>query len=430
MPISTQFKTKFEGVEGLGEAYTLYTDQQSDPFINSRIEAGGNYHLFVPLYSNKTDANGKPVYTLMAYGVAGRKMDRERMGFSFASLPASRNEFNQLVDESGLESLGRISAVLYEAEYFKECAAARTDAENVAKANGTVVDSGALAVKLNELDMAFHGGTVEGKNVPATRSRLIQNIGICMTMSPILMKLKDSDNADAQYPVTRVTLELTGSKASMMQDVASKITQDDIDRGFVEIVYKYEGKDKKEAGQKARFEYCTKRNWIAEIDSNWWQAHEADIKSKFIVVPKQLQSKNRNITNTPSVPEIFSAFRKYCKKQQVLNSFITEEIGALKYAAKDMLEMPVFTSTPALKDLLTKMTASDDTAAATDVDTSMNAEATTQVPAEEVTNTPVISDTVAAVAESGEDALEATSNFTEEEMNEMLINFDDDPSAL
>lgn len=339
----------FAGDGGLDAGMELKQQQGTDKFLSSYLKENNEYRLFVPIFKK---ADGK--VTVATANVVGRSLDYDALGYSFTLVDYVKNEQNVIIDVTGLDSLARISTVLYEAEYACECMKANRDAEQTARDLRRDVDVVSLNTRLKELDAEYHGTVVNDKKIMPKKNHAVGGISVYIATNLAVLKMEGEDKPESVQP-QRVALILTGPKSKMLANCLKKVTEEDVNRGFIELVYKYEGSSKQEAGMMSKFEYVEPRNWLQNKCQDYWTKNAADLKEHLLYDQEAIAMKNRNLAYSPAVQDVFMAFKKYAKDVEMTLPYIDTKASATKSAAKDMLEYEVFTSYEELNKALIEL---------------------------------------------------------------------------
>lgn len=344
---------KFLGNGGMMEAEELRGQQGTDKFLSSAIDNHNTYRAFVPIVSD-----GRGGYTVAAATVVGRNLDYDALSSSFVLIDYDVNDLGQVRDITGLDRLSRISGVLYEAAYKRAVAREQREARVAAEEMKRPVDEGALSIALNKLDMEYHGGIVNGQRIRPTAKQCIGQVSVTAITNLSVIKIGADGQPEKTTP-TRVALVLSSTKINQFKAGLKKMTQEDIDRGFLEFNYVYDGEDKTAAGRDAKFEYIEPARWLQNTVPLWHGEYGTDIKARLLYSQEQIAAKNRNISFTPDVNDVVIRFKEYVSKQSMLMPYIDTTSTLTKNAAEDLLNYDVVNSYDELRKQLIMLASED-----------------------------------------------------------------------
>lgn len=344
---------KFLGNGGMAEAEELRGQQGTDQFLSNAIGLNNTYRAFVPIISD-----GRGGHTVAAATVVGRNLDFDCLGSSFILIEYDVNDLGQVRDITGLDRLARISGVLYEASYRRSVAREQREAKAEAEEMNRAVDEGALSIKLNELDLAYHGGVVNGQKVRPTKKQCIGPVSVTAITNLSIVKI-NPDGMPEKVSPQRVALVLSSTKINQLKSGLKKMTQEDIDRGFLEFNYVYEGADKPAAGRDAKFEYIEPDRWLQKTTPLWHGEYGTEIKNRLLYTQEQIAAKNRNVSFTLEVNDIVMRFKDYISKQSLLMPYIDTTASLTKNAAEDLLNYEVVNGFESLREQLVKLASED-----------------------------------------------------------------------
>lgn len=346
-------KLKFLGKGGMSESEELKGQQGVDNFISKVVELGCTYRAFIPI----VDIEGS--WTVAAATVVGRPLSYDALNTSFVLVDYTVNELDQVRDVSGLDRLARCSDVLYEAEYRRELAILERDAKQTASDLGRDVDLEKLAIDKRELDLAYHGGKVNGKKILPTKNKIVGPVLVTGISNLSLIKLRPDGSPDDSNP-TRVAVRLSSTKISQFKECLKSITDEDKARGYMECSYSYEGKTKQEAGSNAKFVYVDKSHWLQTMFPNWYGDHGVDVKKRLLYAQEAIAAKNKEVSYTLSVDSVFVQFKEYMNKKAIITfPYIDTESEAVRRAAKDFITYDSVNSYANLRDKLLAMVSSE-----------------------------------------------------------------------
>lgn len=351
----------------MAEAEELRGQQGTDRFLSQVLDNHNQYRVFVPLVDD-----GKGGHTVAAATIVGRNMDFEKMGSSFVVIDYDINDLGQVRDITGLDRLARIAGVMYEAEYRREVAKAKREAQANAEELKRHVDEGALSVQLVNIDAQYHGTKINGQNIPPSKRQAIGQVTVTGITNLSIIKLTATGEPEDTTP-TRVALVLSSVKITQFKEGLRKMTPQDIERGYLEFNYNYDGDDKPAAGRAAKFEYIDPTRWLQTTYPVWYNKNGTNIKDRLLTDPEVIAAKNKNISYTPEVADVVLRFKTYMQNQMILMPYVDTEASLTKNAAEDLLKYEVINSFETLRNKLIELASNGTTEADDQATTSKEA---------------------------------------------------------
>lgn len=331
----------------VGEALQIKDSQGYDQFLSQVISENNTYRLFFYTVDMPEDSsyaiNGRSILGA-AYG--GRNCDPKAVKCSFLPLTNfTRDEFGQLKDCSEMGKYARIASILHEAKYRYAVQQAENEAKKLAEDNGEQVDTVSLADKKRTLDQEYHGATINNVNVPPLYAPVIRGTSVFTFVSAILVKLNpDGSPAKDRAGITRIALNISKKKAQELDECLRKLSPEQLNRPYIEVQYAYNGKDKKEAGQNAHFEYVQDDAQLSSKYPEWWKSKGPIIEDMFIKDAEGIGTKNRNVADPLDEYEVILNFKKYIANNRALCGYMDFEAQNVKNAAEDLLSIDTIRS--------------------------------------------------------------------------------------
>lgn len=326
----------------VGEAMAVKDAQGYDRFLSQAISENNTYRLFFYMVEMPEDSpyaiNGRNVLGA-AYG--GRNCDPKAVKCSFLPLTDfDRDEFGQLKDNSDMGRYARIASIIHEGKFRYAVYQAEQEAKKLAEDNGEPVDAAQLAAKKKTLDEEYHGATVNDVNVPPKYMPVIRGTSVFIFVSAVLVLIDpDGTPSKQRTGIERVSLNISKKKAQELNRVLSRLTPEQLKRGYIEVHYAYNGKDKNEAGRNSAFEYVDESSQLSTKFPDWWKAKGPVIENMMIKDVDAIGSKNRNVANPPDMYEVVMNFKKYLATNRVYANYMDFESSIVKNAAEDLLNI-------------------------------------------------------------------------------------------
>lgn len=382
---------KFMGNGGMKAGIKTKENQGTFTFLSKAVENGNVYRIMFPVIKlspgeEREDGTFVPSkemgiddeFDIQAVTLPGYKMDMDKMGTTFMPLnDYDVTDTGKVLDKGPMPSYSRISRILFDAEYKRECSKAEAEVKREAEELGNELNPVTLNESLRKLDEAYHGAKVNGKNIAPTEQQAINALRVCMFTAGVIFKLEGEVKPSIDCDIIGFSLELNGTKSTQLKTALTKaiaerrekltaiqtkkmsgvpLTEEEmnykhmLDVGYIEVEYAYKGTSKQEAGRAAAFNYCSEAaDATCKKFPEFWAKRRDDIVGRLIYDMETMAAKNRNISMAPSPEKVRLSFLKYCTDQAVLGRYIEfegEEGEAVKRAAADMLKIDGFRKNP------------------------------------------------------------------------------------
>lgn len=378
---------KFMGSGGMKAGIKTRENQGTFTFLSKAVEKDNTYRVIFPVIKlepgeMKEDGTFVPskemglddVFDIQAVTLPGYKTDMDKMGTTFMPLDDfEQTSTGKVLDKGPMPTYSRISRILFDAEYKRECAKAELDAKREAEEMGKQVDPVTLNEKMRKLDEAYHGAKVNGVNIAPTEQQAINSLRVYLFTAGVIYKVEGEVKPAMDCDIVGFSLELNGTKCNQIKTAISKATTERrakltainnkkaagevltdeelnykhmLDKGYIEVEYIYKGATKQDAGRAASFNYCSEASDAScKKFPDFWAKRSGEIYDKLIYDMETMAAKNRNISLAPSQEKVRLSFFKYCKDQAVLGKYVDFEGDAgeaVKRAAGDMLKIDGF----------------------------------------------------------------------------------------
>lgn len=377
---------KFMGTGGMKAGIKTKENQGTFTFLSQAVDKNNTYRICFPVIkktgSYKEDGTFVPSpepgfddeFDIQAITLPGYKTDLDKMGTTFFPLnDYDINEVGKVIDNGILPTYARISKILFDAEYRRECSNKEAQVAKDAADMGQQVDPVTLNTSLKEIEQAYYGAKINGQNVAPSKQQAVNPLRVCIFTAGVIWKLEGETKPSLNEDTIGFSLELNGTKATqlktaitkamaerkdMMEAIARKKMMGNtptpeeenfrhmLDQGYLEVEYVYHGTSKQEAGRSAAFTYCgMESDATCKKFPDYWSKKKDEIIGKLIYDMDTMAAKNRNLSMAPTEDKVRMNFLKYCSENAVLGSYINfegEEADAVKRAAADMLAIDGF----------------------------------------------------------------------------------------
>lgn len=279
-------------------------------------------------------------------------------------------ESGKTFDRGPCATYARISRILYDARYKRDCEAAEVQMVTDAKTMGTTINPVTLNDALTVIKEKYYGVKKNGINVPPNETAAIQPFKICMYTAGILTELDKDLRPDENSDQKGFCMELNGPKTTQLLAAVSKatierkekltalkikkaegveLTEEEknykhcLDRGFIEVEYAYNGATKQLAGKSAAFIYCGEASDSTEYKfKEFWKKSKNSILPRLIYDVETMMAKNNTLSRSATLDKVRAAFFEYCSKEAVLSAYVNLEDDSVKRSAGDILSLDVF----------------------------------------------------------------------------------------
>lgn len=351
--------------------------------LSQEIENNNTYRCWFPVVktSGTEDENGvfipnetmelSDTFDIQAVYLPGYKMDLDMMKTTFyAPDDYEELETGKTFDRGPCATYSRISRILYDARYKRDCEAKELQITADANTMGTTVNPVTLNDALIALKESYYGVKKNGINVPPNQALAIQPFKICMYTAGILTRLDKDLRPDENSDQKGFCMELNGPKTTQLVAAMTKalierkekltalklkiadgkeLTEEEknykhcLDRGFIEVEYAYNGATKQLAGKSAAFNYCGEASDSTEYKfKEFWKKHKDSILPRLIYDVDTLMAKNNTLARSATLDKVRAAFFEYCSKEAILSAYVDLEEDAVKRSAEDILSLNVF----------------------------------------------------------------------------------------
>lgn len=311
-------------------------NQGFDMPLSKVVELGSRNRIFFKTVT----IDGQP--DIVGCGVPGRSLDFEALGAGWISLKEDQIELDdngKLIDKSGLPEWARISHILHEASYKLACSQAEANAKFEAEKLGIDVDQTALSKKLDEIDAQYHGTKENGVSIPATKQPLIGRLVIKNTAQCLVVPINTATNQPEFDKAKKATIEISNTKLTQLANALNDPNYFDPADGYLEVLYNYEGADKKTAGRSASFQGISKDLSLKNKFPAEWEAQGQKLIDGLATTPDAVQARNRSLSFNKSVRDIEASVRKYCATNVGIIASIDMESDDTKRAAKSFVDL-------------------------------------------------------------------------------------------
>ena len=340
-----------------------------DKKLSKTVNLNSDNRLIFKLTPILNEETGKTDYMdLIAASVPGRSCRYDVCGASFIKLSNEQIETDEMTqktkDISGLDAWAKIAKVLHAAECAQKKKLKELEAQALSSATQIPVDQTKLNMEFEKLDLQYFGGKDQlGKNVAPEINPLVSGLQYKMTTQVLVIPMVN-DKPDYEKAQTAF-MELSNTRISELLDIIEDAKYCSIGDEYLEVGYKFFGKDTKEAGRKAKLDGITKEYKLATIDPEGWASGGKRALDKMVKGGNVLQTadlmagRNINLSGTKSVNDIESAIRKYCATNPGIVASINMESDEIKYAAKAFIEKGLVDSIPNIKNSLMELIAKE-----------------------------------------------------------------------
>lgn len=309
-------------------------------------------------------------FQVIASNVVGYKADFNVFGSSMLPCKdAYPGENDKIIDPNHIGDLVPIANILYDAAYKRDCDRKETELKIEAEKMGTELNPATLKEALHKIETEYYGEKVNDVNVPPSKQRIINTMGINNYTAGKIYRLMKDGTIDKEFGLRNCIIPVSNKKsqqlilavskaaeerATMLNKIAVKraanqpLTEAEenykhmLDMGFIEVEYAYNGNSKKEAGQNANFVYCAEANdAVMTKFPNFWQEHKKDFTEGLLRDDAQIDNKNITFVKAITPAQIRAAFQKYCAENAVLGSYVDfeEDKDRIKRSAAAMLNI-------------------------------------------------------------------------------------------
>lgn len=316
--------------------------------LSKLLVLGTKYRLFFPVVQDEVTKERD----ILLAAVPGRKLDYDKLKRSFITLEDfEQSETGRIVDKSGLSPYARIARVIFDAECKAEKAAAKKEAEDVAKATGMEIDSIALNQKLREIELAYNGDRdAKPSPVYATKNPMISSVVVEIATEVFVVPL--TSGGDPEWGKSFVaSFPISGRKSKQLTELVSNKDYCPEGAQYLEVSYNYAGTDKKTAGMDATLQGVAASLSLATTHKESWEANKNAL-DRLSKSAEAIASKNMSMSSTVTAKEVVELFKKYTSKNPLILLHVDTNSDIVKKAAKDMVEFEIGTSIPSLKERL------------------------------------------------------------------------------
>lgn len=307
---------------------------------------------------------------LIAASIPGRSCNFDVCGTAFIKLNKEQIEYDEntkkLKDNSGLDAWAKIAKVLHAAECAQKKKLKELEAKAIATGTNTQLDTTKLNMEFEKLDIMYFGGKDSlGKRVMPDVQPIISSLQYKMTTQVLVIPMVN-DKPDYEKAKTAY-LELSNDRIAELINIIEDAKYCSIGDKFLEVGYKFYGKDTKEAGRRAKLEGITKEYRLSTVDPEGWatggkRAIDRMVEGPTVVDTAELMAgRNINVSSKKSVSDIETAIRKYCATNPGVIANINVESDEVKYAAKALVEKGLVDSMPNIKTSLEELLRTEST---------------------------------------------------------------------
>lgn len=338
-----------------------------DSKLNKTVALNSTNRLFMRLTPKVNEETGETEYMdLISAIVPGRSCNYDVCNTSFIKLDDKQMEYDpsskKWKDISGLDAWARIAKVLHAAECANQKQIKEFEAKAVAEATKQPVDSTKLQSSLDIIDRKYFGGKDEaGKNVMPDVSPIISGLQFKTTTQVLVVPVSGEGDVPDFEKARTAYIELSNDRISELIGILDDRKYCGLDDEFLEIEYKFYGKDTKEAGRKAKFTGVTPEYRLSKLHPDLWasqgkKALDKMVKGSTVMETADLMAgRNIGLSGNKSVSDIEACVRKYCSTNPAVISCIAIDTDEVKLAAKDLVAKGLVDGIPDIKNSLQEL---------------------------------------------------------------------------
>lgn len=357
---------------GLKASKKAMDSRGSDKHLSKVVELNGNYRIFfrqLPLEAGGRlgedgmlyDADGEVIDKDLAVAmVPGYVLDFDVCNASFFAFSEGQfetDQYNQVIDTTGLSAWCRIASVLFDAQCAREKKNAEAEAQRVAQDMQQPVDQLALAKTLEAIEFTYHGGkAADGTPIYAKKNPIISsNVKTKITTQVAVVKLLPNGAPDwqnAQYAVW----EMSKTKLDEIIAIASDKNFYQPNKEYLEVGYNYIGADKKAAGKAAKFQGIVPAMSLEMTFPTEWNAAGKRFIDGLVTAEtvaeagERVVARNRNLKSGKTPNDIITSIKQWCAKNAAVFASIDFTNDFTKRAASAFLEAHIVDSVPMVKE--------------------------------------------------------------------------------
>lgn len=343
---------------GLRRGKKMMDSTGSDKHLSEVLEHGNDYVLFFKKFWSDVptpDGGIERVFDIAAGLVPGRDLNRDifKSGFvRFKEGMFTVDEFDNVEDNTGLQSWARIAMVLHNAQCAREIKNAEADAERGAQELGLPVDQGSLKRTVDGITLKYRGGeAADGTRIYPKINPMISGIKKKLTTRVLVVKL-DSNGVPIWNKAEYAVYEFRKTRLEEFFSVISKNEYTCGDRDYIEVGYSYQGADKAAAGRAAKFDGHVESMLLEVMYPNEWKKYGEKMVAE--IVPDSATensgefcvARNRNLTSAKSPKEVESIMRLWCANNAAVFGSIDWEAEETSKAAEDFLANHIVDNIP------------------------------------------------------------------------------------